>query len=228
MEPGRTHIKLDPRYTADLLELLETNYSISPACFSHPPTAAQLLRELGSVEIALTIILTFFTIGSVAIFLEDAIYLYKNTLCPIKKRTLIWSSSAPTSPGPCSCSTTDPAANKWKALGLRYAGGVCVLLLWSLDPTCPHTCGNGHNLVLCRMLLPADDGHGGRLWWEGSSTKDTEGHPNEGAHRSLLLLLSLLPTPHTYQEEATVAHVGPFPVCLLQDSDEHSGPVSHS
>ncbi|XP_032756005.1 organic solute transporter subunit alpha [Rattus rattus] len=96
MEPGRTHIKLDPRYTADLLELLETNYSISPACFSHPPTAAQLLRELGSVEIALTIILTFLTIGSVAIFLEDAIYLYKNTLCPIKKRTLIWSSSAPT------------------------------------------------------------------------------------------------------------------------------------
>lgn len=48
------------------------------------------------MEIALTIILTFFTIGSVAIFLEDAIYLYKNTLCPIKKRTLIWSSSAPT------------------------------------------------------------------------------------------------------------------------------------
>ncbi|XP_021064882.1 organic solute transporter subunit alpha [Mus pahari] len=96
MEPGRTHIKLDPRYTAELLELLETNYSISPACFSHPPTAAQLLRALGPVEIALTIILTFLTTGSVAIFLEDAIYLYKNTLCPIKKRTLIWSSSAPT------------------------------------------------------------------------------------------------------------------------------------
>lgn len=96
MEPGRTHIKLDPRYTADLLKLLETNYSISPACFSYPPTGAQLLRELGSVEIALTIILTFLTIGSIAIFLEDAIYLYKNTLCPIKKKTLIWSSSAPT------------------------------------------------------------------------------------------------------------------------------------
>ncbi|XP_034371559.1 organic solute transporter subunit alpha [Arvicanthis niloticus] len=96
MEPGRTHIKLDPRYTTDLLKLLETNYSISPACFSYPPTAAQLLRELGPVEIALTVILTFLTTGSVAIFLEDAIYLYKNTLCPIKKRTLIWSSSAPT------------------------------------------------------------------------------------------------------------------------------------
>ncbi|EGV96388.1 Organic solute transporter subunit alpha [Cricetulus griseus] len=96
MEPGRTQIKLDPRYTADLLELLKTNYSISSACFSYPPTAAQLLRELGPLDIALTIILTFFTVGSVAIFVEDAIYLYKNTLCPIKKRTLIWSSSAPT------------------------------------------------------------------------------------------------------------------------------------
>ncbi|GAB1300206.1 Organic solute transporter subunit alpha [Apodemus speciosus] len=173
-------------YTTDLLELLETNYSISPACFSYPPTAAQLLRELGPVEITLTIILTFLTIGSVAIYLEDAIYLYKNTLCPIKKKTLIWSSSAPT-------------------------GGVCVLLLWSLDPTLPHTCGNGHNLVLCRSLLPADDGHGGRLWWEGSSTEDTEGHPNERAHRSLLLLLSLLPTPHTYQGKKLQLLIwGPF------------------
>lgn len=49
------------------------------------------------------------------------------------------------------------------------------------------------------MLLPADDSHGGRLWWEASSIEDTEGHPNDGAHGSLLLLLSLLPTPHTYQ-----------------------------
>ncbi|CAO2631577.1 Organic solute transporter subunit alpha, partial [Lemmus lemmus] len=84
------------RYTADLLELLKTNYSISSACFSYPPTAAQLLRESGPLEIALTIILTFLTLGSIAIFLEDALYLYKNTLCPIKRRTLIWSSSAPT------------------------------------------------------------------------------------------------------------------------------------
>ncbi|EDK97795.1 organic solute transporter alpha, isoform CRA_b [Mus musculus] len=227
MEPGRTHIKLDPRYTAELLELLETNYSISPACFSHPPTAAQLLRALGPVDIALTIILTFLTTGSVAIFLEDAVYLYKNTLCPIKKRTLIWSSSAPTSPGSCSCSTTDPAANKWKDLGIQHTGGICVLLLWSLDSSRPHTCRNGHNLVLCRMLLPADDGHGGRLWWEESSTEDTEGHPDEGAHGSLLLLLSLLPTSHTYQKEAAAAPAGPFPVRLLQDNAEHSGPVPH-
>nr|XP_004668388.2 organic solute transporter subunit alpha [Jaculus jaculus] len=96
MEPGSTQIKLDPRYTADLLDVLKTNYSVPSACFSHPPTAAQLLSELGPVEIALTVIMTFLAMGSIAIFVEDAIYLYKNTFCPIKKRTLIWSSSAPT------------------------------------------------------------------------------------------------------------------------------------
>ncbi|XP_023584528.1 organic solute transporter subunit alpha isoform X4 [Trichechus manatus latirostris] len=96
MEPERTQIKLDPRYTAGLLEVLKTNYSISPACFSHPPTAAQLLRALGPAEAALTAVLTTLTMGSVIIFLEDAVYLYKNTRCPIKRRTLLWSSSAPT------------------------------------------------------------------------------------------------------------------------------------
>ncbi|XP_007947599.1 organic solute transporter subunit alpha [Orycteropus afer afer] len=96
MEPDRTHIKLDPRYTADLLEVLENNYSIPSACFSHPPTAAQLLRALGPMDIALTAIMTMLAVGSIIIFLEDAVYLYKNTRCPIKRRTLLWSSSAPT------------------------------------------------------------------------------------------------------------------------------------
>uniref|UniRef100_A0A2K6KDX8 Solute carrier family 51 member A n=1 Tax=Rhinopithecus bieti TaxID=61621 RepID=A0A2K6KDX8_RHIBE len=96
MEPCRTQIKLDPRYTADLLEVLKTNYGIPSACFSHPPTAAQLLRALGPVELALTSIMTLLVLGSIAIFLEDAVYLYKNTRCPIKRRTLLWNSSAPT------------------------------------------------------------------------------------------------------------------------------------
>ncbi|XP_070365209.1 organic solute transporter subunit alpha isoform X1 [Equus asinus] len=96
MESGRTQIKLNPRYTADLLEILKTNYSIPPACFSIPPTATQLLRALGPLQIALTVILTLLALGSIAIFLEDAVYLYKNTRCPIKRRTLLWSSSAPT------------------------------------------------------------------------------------------------------------------------------------
>ncbi|XP_037381261.1 organic solute transporter subunit alpha [Talpa occidentalis] len=96
MEPDRIPIKLDPRYTAELLEVLKTNYGIPADCYSHPPTAAQLLRALTPVELGLTVLLTLLTLGSVAIYIEDAVYLYKNTLCPIKRRTLLWSSSAPT------------------------------------------------------------------------------------------------------------------------------------
>ena len=51
---------------------------------------------LGPAEIALTVIMTLLALGSVTIFVEDAVYLYKNTRCPIKRRTLLWSSSAPT------------------------------------------------------------------------------------------------------------------------------------
>lgn len=49
------------------------------------------------------------------------------------------------------------------------------------------------------MLLPADAGHGRRLWWEGGSTEDTEGHADEDPHRPLLLLLPLLPPTHAHQ-----------------------------
>ena len=49
------------------------------------------------------------------------------------------------------------------------------------------------------MLLPADAGHGGRLWWEGGSNKDTEGHSDDGPHWPLLLLLPLLPPTHAHQ-----------------------------
>lgn len=53
--------------------------------------------------------------------------------------------------------------------------------------------------VLCCVLLPANAGHGARLWWEGSSSEDTEGHPDDDPHRPLLLLLPLLPQTHAYQ-----------------------------
>ncbi|KAF4020843.1 hypothetical protein G4228_012466, partial [Cervus hanglu yarkandensis] len=66
------------------------------ACFSYPPTAAQLLRALGPMEISLMVIMTLFVLGSIAIFLEAAVYVYKNTRCPIKRKTLLWCSSSPT------------------------------------------------------------------------------------------------------------------------------------
>ncbi|XP_037693529.1 organic solute transporter subunit alpha isoform X2 [Choloepus didactylus] len=71
-----------------------------------PATVARDSRtcsSLGPLESALTGILTMLTLGSVAIYLEDAVYLYKNTCCPIKRRTLLWSSSAPTVVSVFSC-----------------------------------------------------------------------------------------------------------------------------
>ena len=53
--------------------------------------------------------------------------------------------------------------------------------------------------VLRDVLLPADAGHGGRLWWEGGSTEDTEGHPRDDPYRPLLLLLPLLPPNQDHQ-----------------------------
>lgn len=66
----------------------------SSAHWRLPPPPLSL--ALGPVEITLSCILTFLALGSIAIFLEDAVYLYKNTSCPIKRRTLLWMSSAPT------------------------------------------------------------------------------------------------------------------------------------
>ncbi|XP_043852068.1 organic solute transporter subunit alpha [Dromiciops gliroides] len=96
MEPGQSQIKNDLRFSPSLFEVLTTNYSVPVECFSHPPTAAQLLTKLNFVELVITGILTLFTVISVVIYLEDATYLYKNIRCPIKRKTLIWSSSAPT------------------------------------------------------------------------------------------------------------------------------------
>ncbi|GAB5576528.1 organic solute transporter subunit alpha [Prionailurus iriomotensis] len=123
---------------------------------------------LGPAEIALTVIMTLLALGSVTIFVEDAVYLYKNTRCPIKRRTLLWSSSAPT-------------------------------MVVSVSE------------VLLSMLLSADAGHGGRLWWEGGSNKDTEGHSDDGPHWPLLLLLPLLPPTHAHQwKKLQLLMLGPF------------------
>jgi hypothetical protein len=53
--------------------------------------------------------------------------------------------------------------------------------------------------ILCSMLLPDNAAHDRRLWWERGSIEDTEGHPHGNPYKPLLLLLPLLPSPHTYQ-----------------------------
>ena len=53
-------------------------------------------QALGPMEISLMVIMTLLVLGSIAIFLEAAVYVHKNTRCPIKRKTLLWCSSSPT------------------------------------------------------------------------------------------------------------------------------------
>lgn len=71
--------------------------------------------------------------------------------------------------------------------------------------------------VLCGVLLPADARHGGRLWWKGGSSEDTEGYADEDSHRPLLLLLPLLPPTHAHQvrQEGETASENTLPLPAL-------------
>ncbi|XP_070609936.1 organic solute transporter subunit alpha [Erythrolamprus reginae] len=86
----------NPSLSLDLIHLLIDNFSVPAACFSHPSSALQLLRQQNFVELAITGMVTLLTLVSVVIFVEDALYLSKKIRCFAKMKTLIWSSSAPT------------------------------------------------------------------------------------------------------------------------------------
>ncbi|XP_032633187.1 organic solute transporter subunit alpha [Chelonoidis abingdonii] len=86
----------DPRIPPELIELLIKNFSIPLACVSQPPTSLKLLYQLDPIELSIQGLMTFLTLVSVAIFLEEATYLSQKIRCLVKMKTLIWSSSAPT------------------------------------------------------------------------------------------------------------------------------------
>ncbi|XP_074070874.1 organic solute transporter subunit alpha [Macrotis lagotis] len=133
MEPGETQLNLDTRFSPSLFEVLTINYSVPVECLSDPPTAAQLLTKLNSVELAIIGILTLFTLGSIIIYLEDAIYLYKKTRCSIKRKTLIWSSSAPTVVSIfCCCGLWIPRSLMFVEMAVTSYYAICFYLMMML------------------------------------------------------------------------------------------------
>lgn len=73
--------------------------------------------------------------------------------------------------------------------------------------------------VFCCLLLPVDDGHGGRLWGEGSTAEHPEGCAHGGQHWALLLLLPLPAQNHHEQVRGSWDKLLPLegfhPVLLL-------------
>ncbi|XP_075058434.1 organic solute transporter subunit alpha isoform X2 [Mixophyes fleayi] len=88
--------KPDPRVPKQLVYLLMNNYSVPKSCLSIPPTASQLPYMLDTVQLCLMGILTTLSIISVILYLEDAFYIVKKVRCPVKRKTFLWKSAAPT------------------------------------------------------------------------------------------------------------------------------------
>ncbi|XP_036602058.1 organic solute transporter subunit alpha [Trichosurus vulpecula] len=129
MEPGASPLRRDPRVPLSLFEVLTINHSVPAECLSHPPAAAQLLSKLNSMQLAISGILTLFTVVSIIIYVEDAFYLYKHIQCPIKRKTLIWNSSAPTVVSVfCCCGLWIPRALIFVEMAVTTYVAVCLYL----------------------------------------------------------------------------------------------------
>ncbi|XP_068137335.1 organic solute transporter subunit alpha [Hyperolius riggenbachi] len=87
---------LDPRLPSQFVNAMLNNSKIHIACLSLPPTAAQLPYMLNTAQLCIMGVLTTLATISLILYVEEVVYFAKKVRCPVKRRTNLWSSAAPT------------------------------------------------------------------------------------------------------------------------------------